>query len=73
MKVGDLVTWAFTACDTDDESFSEYGLVIDVQEIVDCDYTFPSQRPKALIKFMDGDESWIYENHLEVVNDNENR
>ncbi|MBI80149.1 MAG: hypothetical protein CMQ51_06970 [Gammaproteobacteria bacterium] len=71
MKVGDLVTWAFTSPDVDDEAFTEYGLVIDVQGVPDAQYT--SQRPRVLIKFMDGDESWIYKNHLEVVNDNESR
>jgi len=66
MKVGDLVTWVFTSPDTDDEAFTEHGLVIDVIE--DTEGLHVSQRPKVLIKFMDGDESWIYKNHLEVVN-----
>tara|TARA_Y100001938_G_scaffold135992_1_gene198320 strand:- start:153 stop:362 length:210 start_codon:yes stop_codon:yes gene_type:complete len=67
MKIGDLVTWAYSSCDEDDEPFSEHGLVIEVQETTDD--RFESQTAKALIKFTDGDEAWIYQRHLEVVSE----
>ncbi len=65
MRVGDLVTWVSVENDRDDDPFVDYGLVVEVQETTDD--RFESQTAKALIKFTDGDEAWIYQRHLEVV------